>query len=306
MVFIGYEPNIKGYHFWSIAQHRVFISTHILFDETIFPFCSRSQTDGPAPIPIKEERLTAYDEPSTEEPQRNLKSSQDHYLQVLLGINNPNQDSPDAGHASDHTQSSSSHSTWRPPLENELDAPSPLFLDSPEASISPPYHHSSPLYSSTKRAQLATGNWSSISNRHQHKCHGVTNSPPSSSSEENIPCHGPKPWLPPRQSANESLPEFYGCPHQHQPTINECSTFQPPIQCQPACIPIWRVLPNNTYGDRPSIHIKHDLEWGLVTIQEEPITVEWPTLTSMNEKDDIGTMYSQQWIQYHPFMAVKH
>ena len=67
IVFIGYESNTKGYCFWLSAQHRVFISTHVLFDEIIFSFCSRSQTDGPAPISVEEERPTAYDKPSTEE-----------------------------------------------------------------------------------------------------------------------------------------------------------------------------------------------------------------------------------------------
>ena len=67
MVFIEYKPNMKEYRFWSTARYRVFISTHVLFDEMIFPFCSRNQTDGPAPIPIEEERPLAYDE-SLEEP----------------------------------------------------------------------------------------------------------------------------------------------------------------------------------------------------------------------------------------------
>ena len=40
----------------------------------IFPFCSRNQKDGPAPIPIEEERPLAYDE-SSEEPRRNLEPS---------------------------------------------------------------------------------------------------------------------------------------------------------------------------------------------------------------------------------------
>ena len=121
-------------------------------------------------------------------------------------------------------------------------------------------------------------------------------SPLSSSSEEDTPPYGPKSWLPPTQSADESLPEFHGCPHQHQPTIDEQSTFRPPVQCQSAHIPISRVLPNNTYGVRPPIHIERDLEQGLVPIQEEPITVEQPALTPTNEEDNIGAMYSQQWI----------
>ena len=192
MIFIGYEPNTKGYHFWSTAQHREFISTHVLFDEIVFPFCFRNQTDGPASIPVEEERPTTYDKPSTEETQRNLEPSQDHYIQVSLGINNPNQDPPDAGHVSDHTWSSSSYPTWRTFLENVLDTPSPLCLDSPESSTSPPPYCSSPFHSPRKRAQLEIGHWSSISDRYQHKRQGIMNSPPSSSLEENIPSHGPK------------------------------------------------------------------------------------------------------------------
>ena len=100
-------------------------------------------------------------------------------------------------------------------MKNELDAPLLLFLDSSEASTLPPPYCSSPLHPPMKRAQPETGHWSSISDRHQHKYHGVMDSPLSASSEEDTPSHGPKSWLPPRQSADESLPEFYGCPHQH-------------------------------------------------------------------------------------------
>ena len=154
----------------------------------------------------------------------------------------------------------------------------------------------SPLHSPMKRAQLETGHRSSISDRHQYKHQGIMDSPPFSSSEEDIPSHGPKSWLPPKQSTNESLPEFRGRPHQHRPTINEHSTFRPPVQHQSARIPISRVLSSNTYGDSPPIYIKHDLEQGLVPIQKEPITVEQPAPTPTDEEDDIGIMYSQQWI----------
>ena len=65
------------------------------------------------------------------------------------------------------------------------------------------------------------------------------------------------------------------------------------------------MLSNNTYKDRPSIRIKHNLEQGLVPIQKDPITVEQPALTPTNEEDNIGAIYSQQWIQYHLSMAVE-
>ena len=145
-------------------------------------------------------------------------------------------------------------------MGNKLDTPSPLFLDSPEPSTSPPPYRSSPLHPPMKRAQPETGHWSSISNRHQHKHHGVTDSPPSSSSEEDTPSHDPKSWLLPRQNADQSLFEFCRRPQQHQPIIDECSIFQLSVQCQSAHIPISRVLLNNTYGDRAPIHIECDLE----------------------------------------------
>jgi len=55
MIFIGYEPNTKGYHFWSKDRRRVFISTNTIFDEKVFPYSSRDKEDGPAPIPVEEE-----------------------------------------------------------------------------------------------------------------------------------------------------------------------------------------------------------------------------------------------------------
>ena len=46
MAFIGYEPNTKGYHFWSKERRRVFVSTNTIFDEKVFPYCSRDKADG--------------------------------------------------------------------------------------------------------------------------------------------------------------------------------------------------------------------------------------------------------------------
>ena len=67
MIFIGYEPHTKGYRFWSQQCRRVFISTNAVFDETIFPHCSKSQEDGPAIIPHQEDLpTTSNDQPIPE------------------------------------------------------------------------------------------------------------------------------------------------------------------------------------------------------------------------------------------------
>ena len=65
------------------------------------------------------------------------------------------------------------------------------------------------------------------------------------------------------------------------------------------------MLSNNTYGNRPSIYIEQNLEQSLVPIQGELIVAEQPALTPTNEDNDIGVMYSQQWIQHHLSMAVE-
>ena len=46
MTFIGYEPNIKGYCFWLKERRQVFVSTNAIFDEKVFPYCSRDKADG--------------------------------------------------------------------------------------------------------------------------------------------------------------------------------------------------------------------------------------------------------------------
>ena len=58
MTFIGYEPNTKGWHFWSKTKHQVVVATNATFDENFFPHCSRHQEDGPGSIPIEDHNPT--------------------------------------------------------------------------------------------------------------------------------------------------------------------------------------------------------------------------------------------------------
>ena len=36
MIFIGYEPNTKGWHFWFKTKHQVMVTTNATFDENLF------------------------------------------------------------------------------------------------------------------------------------------------------------------------------------------------------------------------------------------------------------------------------
>ena len=47
MIFIGYPPNSKAYRFWSQDRQQVYESTTAVFDERIFPYCSKENQDGP-------------------------------------------------------------------------------------------------------------------------------------------------------------------------------------------------------------------------------------------------------------------
>ena len=139
MIFIGYEPNTKGYCFWSQQQRRVFISTRAIFDERIFPYCSRGKEDEPAPIPVEEENPQA-------EAMDNSLQVDDHHLgdpnpcrdilvQQPLGFCLPNQPIPplDLGQRSGCTTPWSTPSeTRRPPSFKQESQPIlPLFYDTP-------------------------------------------------------------------------------------------------------------------------------------------------------------------------------
>ena len=50
MLFVGYEPGTKGYHFWSRTRRMVVISSTATYNEFDFPNCSREKlSDKPPP-----------------------------------------------------------------------------------------------------------------------------------------------------------------------------------------------------------------------------------------------------------------
>jgi transposase InsO family protein len=51
MIFIGYEPGTKGYRFWSNNKRRVVISTTAVFNEYIYPNCSKEK-NKPDNLPL--------------------------------------------------------------------------------------------------------------------------------------------------------------------------------------------------------------------------------------------------------------
>ena len=84
--------------------------------------------------------------------------------------------------------------------------------------------------------------------------------------------------------------------------MEERTLICPPLETRrSACVPIPRIIPDSTYGDRPPLQIERDLR-GLAPIQEESMQVE---PHPANEEDDLGQMYSSKWIRYHLSMAVE-
>ena len=80
MIFIGYELNIKGWHFWSKTKHCIMVATNATFDEESFLQCSKSQEDRPAPIPIPD------DKESDEESEIPQPKSPDQYKKVSIPV----------------------------------------------------------------------------------------------------------------------------------------------------------------------------------------------------------------------------
>ena len=117
MTFIGYEPNTKGYRFWSKERRRVFVSTNAIFDEKVFPYCSRDKANRHTSIPIEDENLfTTLDDLPSDNTQnhRDPEPSQDINVPLPLGLGQlPNQPFPqDDEHSSRH--SSPSITPWFP------------------------------------------------------------------------------------------------------------------------------------------------------------------------------------------------
>ena len=75
--------------------------------------------------------------------------------------------------------------------------------------------------------------------------------------QEGIPPTGPRIWLPPRQHPDETLVEFRNRPHQDHLTLEERTLIRPPIETRrSARIPVPRIIPDSTYGDRPPLQIE--------------------------------------------------
>ena len=86
-----------------------------MFDEQVFPYCSRGKEDGPAPIPAEEENPQAMDDSSQDDDHcvRDPEPHHDILVQQLLGLGLPNQPIPPP----DHGQRSGHTSPWRTPSE---------------------------------------------------------------------------------------------------------------------------------------------------------------------------------------------
>jgi len=180
MIFIGYVLNTKGYHFWSKERKQVFLLTNAIFDEKVFPYCPRDKEDGPTPIQVEEEdsidNLTKNDIW-----RRDPEPSQNILIPIPLGLGHqPNQPCPPYDEYSSGPWPSSTI-LWKPPEPMSLP-----FLDFPESSVNPLSYHTSPLWPAVKQDKPNTGHQSSISDRHQHKCYILTDSPSSSPEEERI------------------------------------------------------------------------------------------------------------------------
>ena len=70
-----------------------------------------------------------------------------------------------------------------------------------------------------------------------------------------------------------------------------------------------RILPDNAYGDLPPVQIERNLQQEMDPIQEESSSMQAKPSQSAqvptNEEEDLGQMYSSQWIRYHFTMVVE-
>ena len=116
--------------------------------------------------------------------------------------------------------------------------------------------------------------------------------------------------MPPRQQSGEILMEFHSHPHYYHLLQDVQSTFCPPIEQRRSTQTVQpRILPDNAYGDLSPVQIKRNLQQEMDPIQEESFFMQAESLQSAqvptNEEEDLGQMYSSQWIRHHFTMAVE-
>ena len=68
-------------------------------------------------------------------------------------------------------------------------------------------------------------------------------------------------------------------------------------------------MPDNAYGDLPLVQIERNLQQEMDPIQEESSSIQAEPSQSaqapINEGEDLGQMYSSQWIRHYFTMAVE-
>ena len=172
MIFIGYEPNTKGWRFWSKVKHHAVIATNATFDEESFPQCSKGQEDGPAPIPIPD------DEEPDQESEDQQPRSPDQHERVPIPVPRGNLPPPapigfyryrpfsDPSEPSEHSE----------PSENNIPLSSPNDESSPSHTTSE--QRLSPTKPGVKRQKPNSSQKAPIKDVHQRKIYLVSNSPP--------------------------------------------------------------------------------------------------------------------------------
>ena len=201
---------------------------------------------------------------------------------------------------------------WFPPMS--LQRPwSPLDFDS---LAHPPSYRTdfSPLHPGIQHDWPETGHRSDIEDWHQYKRYMLTSSISLFKRRKLLVKPIPQGWFPSRQQSGESIPEFQSCPHQHHPTYDDRSTFRPPVvQWRSTCISQPQFLPDNAYGNCPTAQIERDINQELDPIQEESSPQEESSMDIMpaktvqrptNKLEDLGEMYSSEWMQHHFALAV--
>ena len=67
-VFLGYKPGTKGYVFLNLTTNQIFVSRHVIFHESIFPFASMSSSstsNTSLPMPQSFTPVDSFDPPSS-------------------------------------------------------------------------------------------------------------------------------------------------------------------------------------------------------------------------------------------------
>ncbi|CAL1409881.1 unnamed protein product [Linum trigynum] len=143
-MFLGFLPGVKGYKLFDLHTHDVFVSRHVMFHETIFPFKQTSSTNSSSPDPTTSTFSPSSSSSQTTSLFPNHSPIPDDLPSLVPSPNSQNTSQPFSSSSMDSLSSTPISSNTFPSLNPHFPSSSSSHTPSPSHSFPTATNHPSP------------------------------------------------------------------------------------------------------------------------------------------------------------------